>query len=86
MEYIEQRSKIIWHVWKVFEDVEAWILLLIIQARNDGGLEQANTWRNDKWWTYAYTLKVEQRGFIDGFYVVWERGVKYDPNVFGLSK
>lgn len=49
--------------------------VVITQARNDGGLDQDSTCRNDfkKWLDSAYTLKVEQREFIDGYHVGWER-------------
>lgn len=55
--------------------------VVITQARNDGGLDQDSTCRNDfkKWLDSAYTLKVEQREFIDGYHVGWERKNQGSP-------
>lgn len=42
---------------------------------------------NNKWLDSKYTLKVEQRGFIDGFQMEWERresGMN-DPKISDLS-
>lgn len=48
--------------------------VVVTQARNDGGLDQASAYGSDKkWLDSGYTLKVEQRGFIDGFHMGWER-------------
>lgn len=59
--------------------------VVIMQARHDGHLKKAPVYGDgQKGLETVYTLKVEQRGFIVGFWV-GEKGVKGDPKI-GLNK